>query len=95
MTPADLKNLEVLEQKIKRTVDLVGRLKSENARLNEELSSLKASAATGEEKARELESMKLNQEQLNKQVSELRAERQTVLERVDGLLADLAALPLD
>ena len=95
MTPADLANLEVLEQKIKRTVELVSRLKSENATLAAQMSNLKAHADAEGEKARELESMRISRDELSRQVASLTEERKTVLHRVDGLLEDLAKLPLD
>ena len=91
----DLKSLEVLEQKIQRTVELVSKLKDENASLKSRLKDLEVSSAESTLRSRQLESMKMTHEQLEKEVKALQEERKTVLSRVDGLLEGLAKLQLD
>ena len=121
---AELKAFETLEAKIKRTVELVSKLKAENAEIrgkfdsleeanralaetNErlrseksdlemQLATLKSSLDEGSHEARkELESMKLSQQTLTAELSSLKEERELVLSRVDGLLADLDRIALD
>ena len=91
----ELKSFEVLEQKIQRTVEMVGRLKDENAMLKGRLLDLETAAADSTVKGRQLETMKLSQEQLEREVKTLQDERRSVLARVDGLLEDLSKLQLD
>ena len=91
----DLKSFEVLEQKIQRTVELVSRLKDENGSLRSQLASFQATAAENAARSRELDTVKLSAQQLEKDLRELQDERKSVLTRVDGLLANLERLQLD
>ena len=91
----DLKSFESLEKKIQKTVDLVTKLKDENRSLKAKVEELQESATSTAAKARDFESMRITHEELEKQLKELKDERRTVLERVDGLLEDLDRLQLE
>ena len=94
-TKVEMKSLEVLEQKIQRAVELVGRLRDENAALTQQLEILQASAVDGAARNRELDAMRITSQQLEKDLRQLQEERSVVLTRVDGLLQDLDRLQLD
>ena len=59
------------------------------------MATLKASLNEGATATAELKSMKLTQEQLASELTNLKEEREDVLSRVDGLLADLDQISLD
>ena len=90
-----LKSFEALEEKIQRAVDLVTRLKNENASLRAKMSNLELSTAEGNLRTKQFESMKVTTEQLERELKSLQDERQTVLSRIDTMLADLDKLHLD
>lgn len=98
----NLKSLETLEDKIKQAMALVTKLRDENRELRDHSRELKGRVSDLEDKLRDhascgkaVESMKLSQAQLEKELQSLQAERETVLTRVDSLLEDLAKLDLD
>ncbi|MEM7244301.1 MAG: hypothetical protein AAF533_03100 [Acidobacteriota bacterium] len=105
----DLKSLEVLDQKIKRAVDLVTRLKSENDELSEEVASWKGKVRDTAEQGAELEQFRVDHarlsddhaalsedhQSLSRKMSEMQSERKDLLDRVDGLISKLDTLPLD
>lgn len=91
----DLKSLESLEDKIKRAMTLIQRLRDENQELQQKLDTLESQVKDSENKGREYETMKVSAEQLEKELKTLQEEREHVLTRVDGLLEDLAQLDLD
>lgn len=70
-------------------------LAKRNAELEAELATLKDSLDEGAHSAQELETMRLTQDQLTAELTNLKAEREDVLSRVDGLLADLDKISLD
>lgn len=83
----DFEPIDRLEEKVKRLVDLVDRLKTEqaraaeeNQRLNKEIDVLKARTAAGEA--------------LNVEVISLREEREVIRTRVSDMLQQLDALSL-
>ena len=83
----DFEPIDRLEEKVKRLVDLVDRLKAEQARsaeetqrLNKEIEVLKARTAAGEA--------------LNVEVISLREEREVIRTRVSDMLQQLDALSL-
>jgi len=83
----ELEPIDRLEEKVKRLVDLVDRLKAEqtraaeeNQRLNQEIDVLKARTAAGEA--------------LNVEVISLREEREVIRTRVSDMLQQLDALSL-
>ena len=83
----DFEPIDRLEEKVKRLVDLVDRLKTEqaraaeeNQRLNKEIEVLKARTAAGEA--------------LNVEVISLREEREVIRTRVSDMLQQLDALSL-
>ena len=88
----DLKSLEMLEDKIRRTMSLVSKLRVENDELKGKLGELEKRLSESADKGRAYESMKLSTEQLEKELKQLQEERETVLTRVDGLLEDLSKL---
>ena len=91
----DLKSLETLEKKIQRTVDLVTRLQDENRSLKSKLDELEELATSSSSRKREVDELKLSQQQLAKELRQLQDERRTVMTRVDGLLENLERLSLD
>ena len=91
----DLKSLDVLEKKIQRTVDLVTRLRDENRTLKAKVDDLESKASQHAGSSRELDAMKLKEDQLQKELKGLQDERRKVLARVDGLLENLERMTLD
>ena len=93
--PVDLRSFEVLEAKIQKTVELVSRLKEENATLRSQLETLQDTAAESSLRAKELDGMRVTSQQLERELLQLRDERQHVLSKVDGLLTSFEKLSLD
>lgn len=91
----DLKSLETLETKIQRMVDLVSRLREENSGLKTRLAELELNAAEGALRGKQVESMRVTQDSLERELKSLQEERKTVLAKVDSILDDLAKLQLD
>jgi len=91
----DIKSFEVLEQKIKRTVEFVTRLKDENATLIQKVSRLEGTASDFEARSHELETARITAAQLEEEVGKLKDERHAVISRVDSLLQNLDQLQLD
>ena len=83
----ELEPIDRLEDKVRRLVDLVGRMKSEQARGAEENQRL----------ARELDAMRARlsaTESLTTELAELRQERDVIRSRVGEMLDELEALNL-
>jgi regulator of replication initiation timing len=83
----DLEPIDRLEEKVKMLVSMIGRLKADNARADEENSRL----------ARELETAKTqlaDSEAGLAEVTELRTERETIRGRVSDMLEQLESLSL-
>ena len=98
----NLKSLETLEDRIKQAMSLVTKLRDENREMRDQGRELKARIATLEGKLEDhascghaVETMKVSQHQLERELADLQAERETVLSRVDSLLEDLSKLDLD
>ena len=91
----DLKPFEVLESRIQRTIELVGRLKEENSTLKSQLSSFQGAAAEAAARSKELDAVRLSSQQLEREMKELQEERRAVAARVGDLLENLERLPLD
>lgn len=70
-------------------------LSTRNSELEIELATLKDSLDEGATAAEELKTMRLSQDQLAAELTSLKEEREDVLSRVDGLLADLDKISLD
>lgn len=82
---------QVLEAKLRQLEAQAGDAPALHARVAQLEGQLAEQAA----QARELESMKLGHEQLERELQALQDERQTVLARVDGLLENLDKLEID
>lgn len=83
----DLEPIDRLEEKVKRLVDLVDRLKAEGARASEENQRL----------AKEVETLRARTaagEALNAEVITLREEREVIRTRVSDMLQQLDAISL-
>ena len=93
--PVDLKAFEALENKIQKAVELVVRLKEENATLRSQVDALQGSAAESAVRAKELDGMRITSQQLERELMALKDERIQVLSKVDGLLTNLERLSLD
>jgi FtsZ-binding cell division protein ZapB len=92
--PVDLRSFEALETKIQKTVELVSRLRDENASLRSQVDALQNAAADSSLRAKELDGMRLTSQQLERELLQLKDERQHVLSKVDGLLASFDNLEL-
>jgi len=84
---AELESLDRLEDKVKRLVAMVERMKSEQARAAEENQRLKAEIDT-------LRSRVANGESLSTEIAALRDERDVIRGRVSDMLTQLEALNL-
>jgi regulator of replication initiation timing len=84
---AELDSLDRLEDKVKRLVAMVERMKSEQARAAEENQRLKAEIDT-------LRSRVANGESLSTEITALRDERDVIRGRVSDMLQQLEALNL-
>ena len=91
----DLKSLDVLEEKIQRAVRFANRVGDENAELQQRLRALESKAENTQDRSREVETLRLTQGQLEKELKTLQSERDTVIKRVDGILENLDTLPFD
>ena len=65
MTRGELKNLQLLDDKIQKAVDLVTRLKTENADLSGELAEWKAEARQGKGANDELKKFRVSHDRLS------------------------------
>ena len=92
--PVDLRSFEALETKIQKTVELVSRLRDENSSLRSQVDALQDAAADSSLRAKELDGMRLTSQQLERELLQLKDERQHVLSKVDGLLASFDNLDL-
>ena len=84
---SELESLDRLEDKVKRLVAMVERMKSEQARAAEENQRLKAEIDT-------LRSRVANGESLSTEIATLRDERDVIRGRVSDMLTQLEALNL-
>ena len=84
---AELESLDRLEDKVKRLVAMVERMKSEQARAADENQRLKAEIDT-------LRSRVANGESLSTEIATLRDERDVIRGRVSDMLTQLEALNL-
>jgi len=94
-TQVELKSLEVLESRIQRAVDVMKKLRDENESLRGQIASFQATAADSAARVKELDSMRLSGQKLERELKSLQDERKAVVARVDSLLESLDALHLD
>lgn len=93
--PVEMKSFEILESRINRAVDLVKKLREENALLRDKISSLESLASDAAIRSKELDAARLTSQQLQRELDSLREEKQAVVSRVDSMLKDLERLSLD
>lgn len=93
--PMELKSFEILEARINRAVDLVKKLREENALLRDKISALESVASDAAVRGKELDAARLTSQQLQRELDAMREEKQAVVSRVDAMLKDLERLSLD
>ena len=94
-TPVEMKSLEVLESRVQKAVDLVRKLRDDNDALRAQIAAIESSAAESAARSKELDAIRLTSQQMEREIKSLKDERHAVVSRVDALLKDLDALPLD
>lgn len=93
--PVEMKSFEILESRINRAVELVKKLREENAGLRDKVSALESVASDASIRSKELDAVRLTSQQLQRELDGMREEKQAVVSRVDAMLKDLEHLSLD